>query len=176
MITPLIDPNYFHERAGQIRSRVPALLSQRRLLPKFSRWRLTQDPQTGLVVLFGVLNDEYIAAHSATPFNEYFDPRLLREMANDLQVQIVSCNSDGLRYAFILDRGSLRELPAREDFPFLEGDGPLVSVIPTEGPATGLMSPQTRPTPAENDRVAGDTTQGNEASEAFLKLFDDIKR
>ncbi|HEX2998569.1 MAG TPA: hypothetical protein VHP14_27350, partial [Anaerolineales bacterium] len=80
-------------------------------MPRFKRWRLTQDPDTGMVVLFGILNNRYIAEHTSTPFNHYFDPRVLHDLADELQVQVVSCNSHGLRYAFILDRGELGRLP-----------------------------------------------------------------
>ena len=58
--------------------------------------------------------------HTSIPFSDYFDPRLLHDLANELQVQIVSCNSEGLRYAFILDRGQLAKLPTHIDFPFIE--------------------------------------------------------
>ena len=64
-----------------------------------------------MVVLFGVLNNRHIATHTSIPFNDYFDPRVLHDLVNELQVQVVSCNSDGLRYAFILDRGGLGRLP-----------------------------------------------------------------
>jgi hypothetical protein len=79
-------------------------------------WRLAQDPGTGLVVLFGVLNDTYIATHTQTPFGAYFDPRLLHDLTTDLQVQVVPSNSDGLRYAFILDCGRLGEAPGPVEF------------------------------------------------------------
>jgi hypothetical protein len=107
----MVDLNQYHQRARRIRARVPVMLSHWGLLPKLSRWRLAQDPETGLVVLFAVLNTRYIATHTSASFRDYFDPRLLHALANDLQVQIVSCNSDGLRYGFILDRGSVGKLP-----------------------------------------------------------------
>ena len=102
-----IDPRQFAQKARQIRAQASAILTRWGLLPRFKRWRLTQDPGTGMVVLFGILNNRYIATHTSIPFGNYFDPRLLHNLANELQVQIVSCNSDGLRYAFILDRGQL---------------------------------------------------------------------
>ena len=74
-----------------------------------------------MMVLFGILNNKYIATHTSIPFSDYFDPRLLHDLANELQVQVVSCNSDGLRYAFILERGSLVKLPTHIDYPFLDG-------------------------------------------------------
>ncbi len=58
MITQMVDLNQFHQRAMQIRARVPVILSHWGLLPKFSRWRLAQDPETGLVVLFAVLHQD----------------------------------------------------------------------------------------------------------------------
>ena len=107
MITQTIDPHYFDQKALRIRAQVSTVLAKWGLLPRFTRWRLAQDPSTGMIVLFGILNNRYIA----TPFSDYFDPRLLHDLANELQVQVVSCNTDGLRYAFILDRGRLGKLP-----------------------------------------------------------------
>ena len=111
MMTQLVDQQLFGQKARRIRMQVSAVLKKWGLIPRFKRWRLTQDPDTGMIVLFGVLNNKYIAAHTAIPFRDYFDPRLLHDLANELQVQVVSCNSDGLRYAFILDRGQLGKLP-----------------------------------------------------------------
>lgn len=116
MIIQTLDPNYFNQKAQQIRAHVPIALAQRGLLPKFSRWRLTQDPSSGLVVLFGVLNDKYIAAHTQIPADAYFDPRLLHDLATDLQVQVIPSNTVGLRYAFILDRGQLEPVGMVPDF------------------------------------------------------------
>jgi hypothetical protein len=107
MITQTVDPNHLISRARQIKALIPNLLSQWGLVPKFKRWRLAQDPGTGMVVLFGVLNTKYIAMHTTTPFSNYFDPRLLRDMATELHVQVVSSANDGLRYAFILKRGQI---------------------------------------------------------------------
>jgi len=175
MITPIVDPNYYHQRARQVRARVPVILSQWGLAPKFNRWRLTQDPGTGLVVLFGVLNDNYIAAHTAAQLSDYFDPRLLHDLANDLHVQVVSCNSDGLRYAFILDRGSLDNLPTHIDFPFLDGDKLLVGVVYHDEPVAGWMNPPTMPAPPINVEVVDDHAFVGLGVGAFLKVFDDIK-
>jgi hypothetical protein len=94
-------------RSRQIKIRIPILLSRWGLLPKFKRWRLAQDPETGMVVLFGVLNIRYIATHTTTPFSNYFDPSLLRDMAAELHVQVISSSNDGMRYAFILEKGRL---------------------------------------------------------------------
>jgi hypothetical protein len=175
MITQMVDLNQFHQRARQIRARVPVILSQWGLLPKFNRWRLTQDPETGLVVFFAVLNTRYIATHAATPFSDYFDPRLLHDLANDLRVQIVSCNSDGLRYAFILDRGSVGKLPTHIDFPFLDGDRLRVGVVYTDEPVPGLINPQTVHAPPINVEIVDDHTLVSRGVGAFLKVFDDIK-
>ena len=95
MTIPTIDPQPFSQKTRQIRAQVTNVLTKWGLLPRFKRWRLTQDSDSGMVVLFGVLNNNYIAAHTSIPFSDYFDPRLLRDLANELQVQVVSCNSDG---------------------------------------------------------------------------------
>jgi hypothetical protein len=120
MVTQTLDSQRFAEKVRQIRVRVPTILAQWGLRPKFARWRLTQDPSTGLVVLFGVLNNTWITAHTPTPFNDYFDSRLLLDLAIDLNVEVVSSVSEGFRYAFILDRGQFSQLPAHADFPGLE--------------------------------------------------------
>lgn len=175
MITQVVDLNQFHQKVRQIRARVPMILSKRGLLPKFSRWRLTQDPETGLAVFFAVLNTGYIAAHTASSFSDYFDPSLLRDLASDLQVQIVSCNSDGLRYAFILDRGSVGKLPTHIDFPFLDGDRMRVGVVYADGSAPEWKSMQTHLNPQINAEVVDDQTLVNRGVGAFLKVFDDIR-
>src|SRR5512133_3537144 len=120
MTIQTIDQKHFNQKTRQVRAQVANVLTKWGLLPRFKRWRLTQDPDTGMVVLFGILNNNYIATHTAIPFSDYFDPRLLHDLANELQVQVVSCNSDGLRYAFILDRGQLDDLPTHIDFPFID--------------------------------------------------------
>ena len=114
------DSQRFAEKVRQIRARVPTVLAQWGLRSEFSRWRLTQDPSTGLVVLFGVLNNKYTAAHPSHAFSDYFDPRVLLDLAIDLNIAVVPSDSEGLRYAFILDRGQLGPLPARVDLPSLE--------------------------------------------------------
>ena len=106
------DAEYFAQKARQIRAQASTVLTKWGLLPRFKRWRLAQDPSTGMVVLFGVLNNGYIATHTSIPFSDYLDPRILHDLANELQVPVVSCNGDGLRYAFILDRARLGKLPA----------------------------------------------------------------
>jgi hypothetical protein len=144
---------------------VSAILSKWGLQPRFKRWRLTQDPDTGMVVLFGILNNNYIAAHTTAPFGDYFNPRLLHDLANELQVQVVSCNSDGLRYAFILDRGQLEKLPTHIDFPYVDNGKVLVRVV-YENP------PQSIPIPPA---VPDDLTFARQMAKSFLKVFDDIK-
>jgi hypothetical protein len=107
MITQAVDPHHFIRRARQIKAQIPSLLTQWGLLPKFKRWRLAQDPETGTVVLFGVLDTQYIATQATTPFSDYFDPRLLSDLATELHVQVIPSATDGLRYSFILEEGLL---------------------------------------------------------------------
>ena len=174
MITRMVDLNRFHQRARQIRARVPVILSQWGLLPKFTRWRLAQDPETGLVVLFAVLNTRFIATHTSASFSDYFDPRLLHDLANDLHVQIVSCNSDGLRYGFILERGSVGKLPTHIDFPFLEGDRLRVGIVYNDEDRPGLINPQIIQAQPISVEIVDDHTLINQGVGAFLKVFDDI--
>jgi hypothetical protein len=121
-----------------------------------------------MVVLFGILNNKYIATHTSIPFSDYFDPRLLHDLANELQLQVVSCNSDGLRYAFILDRGQLGIIPTHIDFPFVD-DGKLsVRVVYKD-------KPQPVPVPPVEVAIVEDKTFVRQVVGAFLKVFDDIK-
>lgn len=175
MITQMIDPHHFHQKARQIRARVPKVLSRWGLSPKFNRWRLTQDPDSGMVVLFAVLNTRYIATQTAAPFSDYFDPRLLHDLANDLQIQVVSCNSDGLRYAFILDRGQIDVLPTHIDYPFLDGDRLFVRVVYNHEPLPEGIEPRMAPAPPIAADSVDDQTLVHRGVEAFLKVFDDIK-
>ncbi len=101
------DPHPYAGVARHIRARVVTILGGHGLLPRFSSWRLAQDPTSGLVVLFGVLNAAFIANHSQMPTSAYFHPLLLEDLTRALQVQIIPSSVDGLRYAFILDRGRL---------------------------------------------------------------------
>ncbi len=168
MITQTIDPHNSVQKTRRIRSQVATVLTKWGLLPRFKRWRLTQDPDTGMVVLFGILNNKYIATHTSIPFSDYFDPRLLHDLANELKVQVVSCNSDGLRYAFILDRGQLGKLPTHIDFPFIDNGKLLVRVVYNE-------PPQPIPTSPTDAVTVDDHTLVHEGVGAFLKVFDDIK-
>lgn len=158
--------DYDHE-TQRIRVGVSRILKKRGLLPRFKRWRLAKDPDTGMVIFFGVLNNGYIAAHTSIPFRDYFDPRLLHELANQLQVQVVSCNTDGLRYAFILDRGRLDHLPTHIDFPYVDKDKLSFRVVypdtPTSRPASSA------------DIAMADHNAIRRGAQAFLKVLDDIQ-
>jgi len=111
MITQTVDPHHYIQRARQIKSQLPILLSQWGLVSSFNRWRLARDPGTGMVVLFGVLNNKYIAAHTTSTISEYFDPRLLADLETKLHAQVLSSSNDGLHYAFVLEKGLL-DFPA----------------------------------------------------------------
>jgi hypothetical protein len=121
-----------------------------------------------MIVLFGVLNERYIATHTSIPFGDYFDRRVLHDLANELQVQVVSCNTDGLRYAFILDRGQLGKLPTHIDFPFVDNGKLLVRVVYSDNPP--LM-----PVPPADIATVDDRSLVHQGVGAFLKIFDDIK-
>ena len=168
MTIETIDPQHFAQRARQIRAQVSTVLTRWGLLPRFKRWRLTQDPGTGMVVLFGILNNRYIATHTSIPFRDYFQPGVLHDLADALQVQVVSCNSDGLRYAFILDRARLGKLPTHIDFPFMEEDKVLARVVYSDNHPS---------VPAPPVKIANvdDQTLVRQGVGAFLKVFDDIK-
>jgi hypothetical protein len=96
-------------------------------------------------------------------------------MTDELQVQVVSCNSDGLRYAFILDRGSLNRFPAHPDYPFLDGDRLRIGVVYNEEPVLGSINPQTMQAPPIIVEIVDDHTLVSRGVGAFLKVFDDIK-
>ena len=169
MMTPkTIDQQHIDQDVRRIRAQVSTVLKKWDLLPRFKRWRLTQDPGTGMIVLFGILNNGYIATHTSIPFNDYFDPRVLHGLANELQVEVVSCNSDGLRYAFILDRGQLSKLPTHIDFPFIDNGKLLVRVVYSDNPPS-------LPTAPVDITIVDDHTLVHKGVGAFLKVFDDIK-
>jgi hypothetical protein len=168
MMTHTIDPYHFDQEALRIRTQVPIILTKWGLLPRFKRWRLTQDPDTGMIVLFGILNNRYIATHTSIPFSNYFDPRLLHDLESELQVQVVSCNSDGLRYAFILDRGQFGRLPTHIDFPFVD-NGKLIARVVYDD------IPQSVPVPPVETAKVDDHTLVRQGVGAFLKVFNDIK-
>ena len=164
MTIETLDPQHFAQKARQIRVQVSTVLTKWGLLPRFKRWRLTQDRSTGMIVLFGILNNRYIA----TPFSDYFDPRLLHDLAKELQVQVVSCNSDGLRYAFILDRGEFGRLPTHIDFPIIDNGKLLVRVVYSDNPPA-------MPAPPVDIATVDDHSLVRQGVGAFLKVFDDIK-
>ncbi len=168
MTTQPIDLQNSVQKTRRVRSQVATVLKKWGLLPRFKRWRLTRDPDTGMVILFGILNNKYIATHTSIPFSDYFDPRLLRDLANELQVQVVSCNGDGLRYAFILDRGQLGELPTHIDFPFVDDGKLLVRVVYDK-------AQQSVTVPPVDTAVIDDHALVHDGVGAFLKIFDDIK-
>lgn len=167
-MNPTIEPHHFEQEARRIRTQVSTILTKWGLLPRFKRWRLTQDPDTGMVVLFGILNNRYIATHTTIPFSNYFDPSLIADLAKNIQLQVVSCNSDGLRYAFILDRGQFGRLPTHIDFPFVDNGKLLARVVYSD-------NPQSVPTPPVNIGMADDQKLVRQGVGAFLKVFDDIQ-
>jgi hypothetical protein len=171
-----IDPQHVDRKTRRIRAQVSTVLTKWGLLPRFKRWRLTQDPDTGMIVLFGILNNKHIAAHTSIPFSDYFDPRVLHDLANELQVEVVSCNSNGLRYAFILERGSLVKIPTHIEFPFLAGDRLMVGVVYNDEHSAGWINPQAAPAPPVDIVLADDDHMlVRQGVGAFLKVFDDIK-
>ena len=175
-MTQIIDPQHVDRKTRRIRAQVSGVLTKWGLLPRFKRWRLTQDPDTGMIVLFGVLNKKHIAEHTSIPFSDYFDPRVLHDLANELQVEVVSCHSNGLRYAFILERGSLVKIPTHIEFPFLDGDKLLVRVVYNDEHAAGWINPQAAPAaPPVDIAMADDHMLVRQGVGAFLKVFDDIK-
>jgi len=169
MTAQTIDPRHIAQKTRQIKMQVATVMTKWGLLPRFKRWRLTQDPETGMVVLFGILNNKYIATNTSIPFSDYFDPRLLHDLANELQVQVVSCNSDGLRYAFILDRGQLGELPSHIDFPVIDNGKLSARVVYRDKPQPSASA---LPVGVE---IVEDQTFLRQVAGAFLKVFDDIK-
>ena len=175
MITQTIDPHHYDQKTQRIKAQVSAVLTKWGLLPRFKRWRLTQDPDTGMIVLFGILNNGYIATHTSIPFSDYFDPRLLHDLGNELQMQVVSCNSDDLRYAFILERGQLGTLPTHIDYPFLDGDRVYVRVVYGDKPVPNWMNPQAMPAPPNIVDIVDDQTLLRRGVAAFLKVLDDIE-
>lgn len=175
MTTPKVDSSHFDQKARQIRAQASTILTKRGLMPRFKRWRLTQDADTGMIVLFGILNNSYIAKHTSIPFSNYFDQGVLHDLADELGVQVVSCNSNGLRYAFILDRGTLGKIPTHIDYPFLEGDKPFMRVVYADKPLAEVIQPQITPSLTVAAEVVDDNALVNQGVGAFLKVFDDIK-
>ena len=170
MTTQTNDTDFFDKKTRRIRTQVSGVLTKWGLLPRFKRWRLTQDPATGMIVLFGILNNRFIATHTSIPFSDYFDPRLLHDLSNELQVQVISCNCDGLRYAFILERGSLTKVPTHIDYPYLDGDRVSVRVIFDDQPAP----PPDTPVLTTRIDIVDDQALVKHDVVAFLDAFDDI--
>ena len=168
-MNPTIEPHHFEQEARRIRTQVSTILTKWGLLPRFKRWRLTQDPDTGMIVLFGILNTRYIATHTSIPFSNYFDSRLLDDLAKNMQLQVVSCNSDGgLRYAFILNRGQFGRLPTHIDFPFVDNGKLIARVVYSD-------TSQSVPAPPVDTALADNQMLVRQGIGAFLKVFDDIQ-
>ncbi len=169
MITQPADPQHHVRTARQIKAQMPVLLSQWGLVAKFKRWRLAKDPKTGMVILFAVLDNKYIASHTTTPFSNYFDPHLLRDLETELQVQIVYSTNDGLRYAFILERGQIDELPKPID-PHPDKPSLVVKVLFSEKPAAAGTNAPALLKPVESDEPQVDRSVGS-----YLNVFKDIE-
>ena len=92
----------------------------------------------------------------------------IRACCTILQLQVVSCNSDGLRYAFILDRGQLGKLPTHIDYPFIDNGKLSVRVVYDHAPEPVRVSP-------EDAAAVDERTFVRQVASAFLKVFDDIK-
>lgn len=119
MVRQTFDLENYYQKARRIRNQTSKVLVKWGLIPRFKRWRLSKDPDTGLIVLFGVLNKKLIDKQTSILFNNYFDQRLLYDLSNELQVQVLSCTSDSMHYAFILNRGDIDLLPTQIDVPIL---------------------------------------------------------
>ena len=117
-----IDLQNYDQKARRIKNQTSKVLKKWGLVPRFKRWRLSKDPGTGIIVLFGVLNKKYIDRQTSIQFSDYFDQRLLYSLANELQVQVVSCKSDSMHYAFILSRGQIDLLPTNKDITLRDKD------------------------------------------------------
>lgn len=169
MITQTIEARNYDREARWIKSRVATILTKWGLLPRFKHWRLVQDPETGMIVLFGILNNNHIATHTSIPFSDYFDPRLLHDLSSELRIQVISCNSDGLRYAFILDRGQFDSLPTHLEYPIVDNGRLAVRVVYDDNrPLPPLETPNKNPSVDDYARLRRGVA-------AFLKVFDDIK-
>ena len=119
MIKKTFDLQNYDQKARRIRNQTSKVLVKWGLIPRFKRWRLSKDPDTGMIVLFCVLNKKFIDKQTPILFNNYFDQRLLYDLSNELKVQVVSCKSDSMHYAFILSRGQIDLLPTQIDVPIL---------------------------------------------------------
>ena len=159
MITQAVDPHHFVRRARQITAQIPTILFQWGLLPQFKRWRLVQDQETGMVVLFGVLDNQYITTHTPTLFSDYFDPRVLRDLATELHVQVISSSNDGLRYTFILERGQ----------PDTPKETPVLTALPI-GVQDRSIEMRTAPQLPDHSMLNYDHTQMHQRLGRFLEI------
>jgi hypothetical protein len=127
-----------------------------------------QDAETNLVVLFGLLDYQYITTHTTTQFSAYFEPHLLRDLAKELQVQVTSSSSnDGLRYAFILERGQF-DLPTDKGYGHTLMHQGLSTFLKTTGSINSPNKSATQPRP---DVLFMDETEFNQQM-AEYELMD----
>lgn len=99
-------------RGIQYANRTVKMMAQRKLEPLFSDWALTKDD--GLTVLFGVLDVRRLAR-----IEQYTDPRLLHHVSTICNgVPVLVSNTNGLRYAYILDYEP--SIPTCAEFPGIE--------------------------------------------------------
>jgi len=87
----------------------------------------------------------------------------------------VSCNSDGLRYAFILDRGQVVKLPTHIDYPYLDADRLFVRVLYADEPVPEVEMPLEIPAPSMTAAAVNNQALVHHGVGAFLKVFDDIQ-
>lgn len=164
MTPQAVDPRHFIRRMRQIRATLPDVLTRWGLLPKFKRWRLAQDPDTGTVILFGVLDNHYIATHTTTPFSNYFEPRLLHDLATELGAQVIPSASDGLRYAFILDKGQFEIQPSINNRPISQSLSHVQKIVVDN-----------QPPPRKAFVLAEEHRLEHEKLDRFLKIADALE-
>jgi hypothetical protein len=137
MMSQKVELDYFHQVARQIRTSLPTKLARWGLTPKFNRWHLTKDLDSGMVVLFAVMN-----VRDISPRTSFFASQLLSDLTNDFRMQVAPCTNDGPSQAFILDRGHVDTSPAPIDLSFLDGDGLCLRAVNGERPIADMMVPQ----------------------------------
>ena len=142
MIIQTIDHLNYYQEARLIKIQASEVLEKWGLPARFKRWRLSKDPRTRMVVLFGELNTGYIGRQTVIQLKDYFDPCLLLDLANQLQVQVITGTSDGMRYAFIMNRGLIDKLPSNLGFTFLDKDK-LYRVAHSEMPVLEVIEHRT---------------------------------
>ena len=109
----------FDSRVRRIITRVPAIMQNHKLEPLFKGWKLTGTVD-GLVVLFGVLDDDRIMAQTQTPLGRYLSTSVLHDIATvacDGKYQVVRCNHTGAGYAVLLKAARVPRLPRQITFP-----------------------------------------------------------